>query len=354
MKDNVILILYVDDAVLISPDLSRIKACVQSLKEDFALTDDGPLHDYLGTRFIRSKDGSIELTQPRMIQRVLEYVGIDPTSESVKMHDTPATSDKILTRDTDGTERKQTWNYCGVLGGLSYLQSMVRPDITFVVQQCARFANDPKRMHEEALKHICHYLLRTKDQGLIYHPDRKRGLECYVDADWAGSWHQDQSHDPLGAFSRTGYVIFYAGCPILWGSKMQPLVALSTTEAEYIALSSALREVIAIMNLLTELRANRFPALHTTPHVVCRVFEDNKSCLEIATNHKSRPRTKHLSVRLHHFRSYVKAKLINIEHVSTKDQIADIFTKPLPQPQFRVLRDQLMGWLSYPTVREGV
>ena len=129
---------------------------------------------------------------------------------------------------------------------------------------------------------------------------------------------------------------------------MQPLVALSTTEAEYIALSSALREVIAIMNLLTELRANGFPALHAMPHVICRVFEDNKSCLEIATNHKSRPRTKHLSVRLHHFHSYVKAKLIHIEHVSTKDQIVDIFTKPLPRPQFRVLRDQLMGWPSYP------
>ena len=105
---------------------------------------------------------------------------------------------------------------------------------------------------------------------------------------------------------------------------MQPLVTLSTTEAEYIALSSALREVIAIMNLITELRSNGFPALHTTLNVVCRVFEDNKSCLEIATNHKSRPHTKHLSIRLHHFRSYVKAKLINIEHISTKDQIADI------------------------------
>ena len=310
MKDNVILTLYMDDAVLISPDLSQIKACVQSLKEDFALTDDGPLHDYLGTRFIRSEDGSIELTQPQMIQRVLKYIGIDPTSESVKMHDTPSASDKILTRDTDGTERRQTWNlnYRGVLDGLSYLQSMVRPDITFAVQQCARFANNPKRTHEEALKQICRYLLCTKDQGLIYNPDQKRGLECYVNADWAGSWHQDQSHDPLGAFSRTGYVIFYARCPILWGSKMQPLVTLSTTKAEYIALSSALRKVIEIMNLLTELRANGFPALHTTPNVVCQVFEDNKSCLEIATNHKSRPRTKHLSVWLHHFRSYVKSQ----------------------------------------------
>ena len=354
MRENVILILYVDDAVLISPDLSRIKACVRSLQADFALTDDGPLHDYLGTRFLRSRDGSIELTQPRMIQRVLEYVGIDPSSDNVKMHDTPAASDKILNRDTDGPRRNQTWNYRGVLGCLSYLQSMVRPDITFAVQQCARFANDPRRSHEVALKRICRYLLRTKDRGLVYHPNRKRGLECYVDADWAGSWHHDQAHDPLGAFSRTGYVIYYAGCPILWGSKMQPLVALSTTEAEYIALSSALREVIAIMNLITELRSNGFPALHTTPNVICRVFEDNKSCLEIATNHKSRPRTKHLSVRLHHFRSYVKAKLINIEHISTKDQIADIYTKPLPRQQFRVLRDQLMGWPSYPTAREGV
>ena len=152
MRENVILILYVDDAVLISPDLSRIKACVRSLQADFTLTDDGPLHDYLGTRFLRSRDGSIELTQPRMIQRVLEYVGIDPNSDNVKMHDTPAASNKILNRDTDGPPRNQTWNYRGVLGCLSYLQSMVRPDITFAVQQCARFANDPRRSHEVALK----------------------------------------------------------------------------------------------------------------------------------------------------------------------------------------------------------
>ena len=85
----------------------------------------------------------VEILSPRMIQRVLKYVGIDPSSDNVKMHDTPAASDKILNRDTDGPLRNQTWNYRGVLGCLSYLQSMVRPDITFAVQQCARFANDP-------------------------------------------------------------------------------------------------------------------------------------------------------------------------------------------------------------------
>ena len=79
-------------------------------------------------------DGSIKLTQPRMIRRVLEYVGLDSKSETVKMHDTPAASDRILNRDSEGETRTQTWNYRGVLGCLSYLQSMVRLDITFAVQ----------------------------------------------------------------------------------------------------------------------------------------------------------------------------------------------------------------------------
>ena len=145
----------------------------------------------------------------------------------------------------------------------------------------------------------------------------------------------------------------FAGCPIMWSSKLQPLIALSTTEAEYIALSSALREVIAIKNLMDELQGRGFPIHHPTPKVHCRVFEDNKSCIEIATTHKTRPRTKHLSVRLHHFRSHVVDRTISIEHISTKEQIADMFTKPLPKDQFEHLREQLMCWPSVAR-REGV
>ena len=96
------------------------------------------------------------------------------------------------------------------------------------------------------------------------------------------------------------------------------------------------------MHLLDELKKRDFPVLHKTPKVTCKVFEDNKSCLEIATNHKSRPRTKHLSVRLHHFRSYVVAGLIDIVHVSTVDQLADIFTKPLSEQPFKHLFDRIM------------
>jgi hypothetical protein len=225
---------------------------------------------------------------------------------------------------------------------------MIRPDITMATQQCARFCNDPpNRDHEEAVKRICRYLYKTKDQGLVLHPDKSRGLECYVDADWAGSWQDRSSNDPLSSHSRTGYVIKYAGCPIIWASKMQPLIALSTTEAEYIALSTALREVIAVMNLMEELKTRGFHLYHPTPKITCRTFEDNQSCIEIATNHKTRPRTKHLSVRLHHFRSHVVKRTITIEHVSTKEQIADMFTKPLALDQFRKLRNKLMCWTGF-------
>jgi endo-1,4-beta-mannosidase len=125
---------------------------------------------------------------------------------------------------------------------------------------------------------------------------------------------------------------------------MQTLIALSTTEAEYIALSSALREVITLMNLLKELRAYNIPIPTNVPTIRCRVFEDNTAAIELAREPKLRPRTKHLAVRLHHFRDHIKQKLITIEHVSTKDQIADIFTKPLARDQFRNLRALLLGW----------
>jgi hypothetical protein len=143
--------------------------------------------------------------------------------------------------------------------------------------------------------------MKTKDKGLILKPDKSKGLECYVDADRAGSWRDRSYNDPSSSHSRTGYVIMYAGCPIVWASKLQPLITLSTTDAEYIALSTDLREVIAVMDLLNELKSNGFQIHSDIPKVKCRVFEDNKSCIEIATNHKMMPRTKHLSVRLHHF-----------------------------------------------------
>ena len=100
---------------------------------------------------------------------------------------------------------------------------------------------------------MCRYVLKTRDKGLVLRPYKSKGLECFVDADWAGSWKHRSSNDPLSSYSRTGYYITYAGYPLMWTCKMQILIALSITEAKYIALLSTLIEVIGIIHLLEEL-----------------------------------------------------------------------------------------------------
>ena len=122
------------------------------------------------------------------------------------------------------------------------------------------------------------------------------------------------------------------------------MIASNTTEAKCIALSTALREVIAIIRLLEVLKSQDSPIHGSTPRIKCKTFEDNMSCISSATSHKTRPRTKHICIKLHHFRSSVVNKIISNEYVSTKDQITDIFTKPLARPQFSKLRDLLVSW----------
>ncbi|KAL7469660.1 hypothetical protein ACHAXS_009917, partial [Conticribra weissflogii] len=112
-----------------------------------------------------------------------------------------------------------------------------------------------------------------------------KGLECYVDADFAGGWALGENENPESVLSRTGYVIMYAGCPITWCSKLQTEIALSTTEAEYIALSQAMREVIPFLNLMKEI-CDVLPINKSQPKFFCQVWEDNRSCIKVAESPK--------------------------------------------------------------------
>ena len=137
-------------------------------------------------------------------------------------------------------------------------------------------------------------------------------------------------------------MISYAGCPIMWKSKVQTLITISTIKNECITFSSALREGIAIIQLLEGLKKNDLPLHSSTPLICCRIFEDNMSCFNMANNHKTMSCTKYFSLRLHHFRSHIIRKIITVQHISTKDQLADIFTKSLPRDWFCKLRDIIM------------
>jgi hypothetical protein len=174
-------------------------------------------------------------------------------------------------------------------------------DITFAVNNCTRFSTKPRGIHKIALKWIVKYLLMTLTQGMIYRPDRTEGLECYVDADFAGNFCPG---DPecASCLSRSGYVIMYNNCPIISASKLQTSVALSTCEAEYVTLSTALHEVIPLMHLL-DIIVDVWNIDSLQPHVV--VHKDNQSARQLATNEAYKPRMRHLAVKYHHFRDYV-------------------------------------------------
>ena len=228
---------------------------------------------------------------------------------------------------------------------LNFLAASTRPDILFAVHQCARFCTSPRLIHEQAVKRIIRYLSRTKNKGIEVKIDESKGIECYVDADFCGNYHKDRSEDSTNLLSRTGFVIFYMNCPIVWASKLQGCISLSTTEAEYVALSHAMRELIPFTGLVEELN-EIFNKDKIKPIVKCKLFEDNNGALELARAPKYRPRTKHIALKYHHFRNFVKEGRVEILPIDTKQQIADIFTKGISDVVlFKHLRHKLLGWI---------
>ena len=179
-------------------------------------------------------------------------------------------------------------------------------------------------------------MYHTKSEGIVYNPDTTKGLECYVDTDFAGGWQQADSDDVDYILSRTGMVIMYANCPIFWRITLQTQIALSTAEVEYIALSSALRLALPLMTMMEEIQIV-FPIHVLQPDFVCKVHEDNQSCIEIATGTKFSPRTKHIVLKYHHFRSHVKSGRMDIVYRPTEEHLADLLTKPLSNEAFYTL-----------------
>ena len=285
------------------------------------------------------------MTQPHLIKRIISTI---PGMQKANPRKTPACTTVTLTKDPSGPFMAGEFNYRSIIGMLNYLVNSTHPKLAFSVHQCARYCENPKRSHEQAVKHILKYLLHVSNndpqhQGLIYRPDASKGIEVFVDASFAGDWSSETSSEPSSVMSRTGYVIKYANCPIVWCSKLQTEIALSTTEAEYIALSQAMRDAVPLTQLIDELRTI-LPLDPPQTEVKCTIFEDNESCIAIAKSPRLRPRTKHIAIKYHHFRKGVIDGFYNILSIDTLEQTADIFTKALSETKFTYLRRKLNGW----------
>jgi hypothetical protein len=157
-------------------------------------------------------------------------------------------------------------------------------------------------------------------------------------------------NEPSTAKSRTGYIISYGGCPVLWASKIKAKVVLSSTESEDVQLSESLCVAIVTMNLLTEMKIFRVDTPGATPKIFCKLFEDNAGAIHIAKVPKMRPRTRHINQKHHHFREWVKSTIngngmIEVYPIDTfLEQPADLLTKPLDLASFQKHRLAIMGW----------
>ena len=342
-KGNVIYVLYTDDSILAGPDKDEIYQCIEDIKKaKLNITVEGDIQDFLGVRITRNNDGTITFAQPHLVDKILNAVRLGETG---KDRDTPAPSSRILKRNSNSPNFDRSFDYRSVVGMLNYLDAGSRSDIAYATHQCARFSADPKREHGDAIRWLARYLRGTRDKGMTFTPDKSLGLEVFVDADFAGNWDRNEAAgDRDTARSRHGYIIQFMGCPIIWKSQLATEIALSSTESEYTGLSYALRDAIPLMGLIKEIRANNRAVPKANTKVMCRVFEDNSGALEMAKVHKYRPRTKHLNVKLHHFRSYVESGEITIHPIKSEDQIADYLTKPLNTSRLAFLQKKVMGW----------
>ena len=182
-RKSIVFLVYIDDCIVFGPNDTAIDEVVADLRkstQNFTIDDQGEVGDFLGIQIQKLADGSIVLTQPHLIDSIIQDLHLQNGSNTKT---TPAITSKVLHKDTDGTNITPEFRYRSVIGKFNFLEKSTRPDISVSVHQCARFTEHPKRCHAEAVKRIGRYLLGTRDKGLIINPKAPWNFDCWVDAD---------------------------------------------------------------------------------------------------------------------------------------------------------------------------
>ena len=236
-----------------SKDEADIDALVKDMEQEFELKFENDMAGFLGVDIVKHKNDSIEMTQTGLIERALKLCNM----EGCDMKKTPSDGAPLVA-DEAGTPRREShlWNHRSAVGSSMCLVGNARPDIACAVHVAARHSHHPKAIHEEGVKHICGHSQGTKDKGVVFTPSKDFALDACVDADFEGSHGHEDSSDPISIKSGTGFVVSFCGCPIIWSSKMQSTIALSTVQAECTALSTAMRELTPLRTTVKEVLEN--------------------------------------------------------------------------------------------------
>ncbi|KAG6590623.1 Integrase catalytic core protein [Phytophthora cinnamomi] len=289
----VLLLVYVDDVLVTGSSAEMIAEVKRQLKSRFEMTDSGKCSFILGIEVVDNANGSVTLSQARYINDILERFGMQDCKPAASPVDI---SMKLVSSD-----------------------AMTKLDAPF---------REAVVEHWIAVKRIFRYLQGTKSHGLRFSSGKDIDFQGYSDADWAG--------DLSDRKSTSGYLFQVAGGPISWGSKKQSSVSLSTSEAEYIALSLAIQEGKWVHKLLCEILV---AAGGVTPEL--KIFEDNQSCIKMTKNPVNHGRAKHIDIKYHHIRDEVKRGEVIVEYCETATMLADIMTKGLVGPRHKDLTAEL-------------
>jgi histone deacetylase 1/2 len=292
----------------VSSTASAADQLLKQLRIEFPVKDLGQLGYFLGIEVRHMKDG-ILLVQQKYVTDLLKRTNM----HKAKLVSTPMASTEKLSRyEGEPLLAADITHYRSVVGALQYL-TLTRPDIAFSVNNVRQFLHAPTEVHWSAVKRILRYLQHTPSLGLFIQKSDSLLLSGFVDADWAGC--------PDDRRSTGGHAVFLGGNLVAWSSKKQPTVSRSSTEAEYKSVANATAEIMWIQGLLQELGV----FLRRAPCLWC----DNLGATYLSVNPVFHARTKHIEVDYHFVRERVAQKALDIRFISTKDQLADVLTKPL-------------------------
>ena len=327
---RIIIPIYIDDITISSTSEQESDKVVTQLSKRFELRDLGPTTGLLGIQIIRDRPNrTISLSQRQYIVDMLERFGFSGcTPVHTPMQPGLRLSEEMCPSDAQERAEMGKLPYINAVGALMYLATCTRPDIAFTVSQLARFNSNPGKQHWAAVKHLFRYLKATMDLKLVYAPDpsSKELFTVFSDADHGGNKDSGRS---TGA-----YVTRIGTGAVNWSSKLQPIVTLSSTEAEYVAAVEAGKEICWMRNLLTELGYSVMDK-PSTMHV------DNNSAISVAKNPEHFGRLKHLDLRMYWLRDVCSAGMISPVFCPTAEMPADLLTKALERLKVAKLRSML-------------
>ena len=315
------LLLYVDDMLIMGKDTTVINGIKVKLKQEFEMKELGPVQKILGIEIWRNKaEGKMSLKQSSYIKKIIHKFNMN----DAKTTSVPLGGQFVLTKEqspnsTELMEEMKTIPYAMALGCLMYIMVSTRPDLAHSLSILSKFMANSGMEHWKALKWLLRYLKGTWDHGLVYEKTKQEvHLTGFVDADYASNKDNRRS--------TTAYMFMLNDSCICWKAQLQSVVALSTTEAEFMATTEAFKEAVWLQGILQELRQMRDK---TT------IFSDSQSSIHLCKNPVYHEKSKHIDIRLYWIREKIEEGTIKLEVISTDDNPADMGTKVLSVSKFR-------------------